>query len=52
MTNTNDKEKSAIAFVMECYNKTEEEVRELYMDEVDAYMSIVDRLEDIPERKL
>lgn len=37
------KEEKAIEFVMQFYNKTEEEVKELYMDEVEAYMSIMNR---------
>lgn len=41
----NNKEK-AIEFVMQFYNKEKEEVKELYMDEVEAYMSIMNRVEE------
>lgn len=41
----NNKEK-AIEFVMQFYNKTKEEVEELYMDEVEAYMSLMERIKN------
>ena len=40
------KEEKAIEFVMQFYNKTREEVEELYMDEVIAYMSIMERIKN------
>ena len=45
----NNKEK-AIEFVMQFYNKTREETIELYMDEVEAYMSLMNRVENDDER--
>ena len=36
----------AIDYVMSFYNKTEEEVRKLYMDEVEAYIRLVERMEN------
>ena len=45
-----NKEEKAIEFVMQFYNITREETIELYMDEVEAYMSLMNRVENDDER--